>query len=65
MPGKIQGQRSLAGYSLRGCKELNTIEHACMSEAYAGARAHTHKHTHTQLIYNVVLVSGVQNSDSV
>ena len=27
MPGKFQGQRSLMGYSLWGCKELDTTEH--------------------------------------
>ena len=26
LPGKFQGQRSLVGYSLRGCKELDMIE---------------------------------------
>ena len=28
LPEKFQGQRSLAGYSPRGCKELETTEHA-------------------------------------
>ena len=27
LPGKFHGQRSLAGYSPRGCKELGTTEH--------------------------------------
>ena len=26
MPGKFHGQRSLLGYSLQGCKELNMTE---------------------------------------
>ena len=33
------GQRSLAGYSPWGCKELDMTEHP---------RAHTHTHTHTR-----------------
>ena len=28
LPGKFHGQRSLVGYNLRGCKELDTTEHA-------------------------------------
>ena len=27
LPGKFHGQRSLAGYSLEGCNELNMTEH--------------------------------------
>ena len=27
LPGKFHGQRSLTGYSPRGCKELDTTEH--------------------------------------
>ena len=46
LPGKSHGQRSLAGYSLQGYKELNTTEHA---------HAHTHTHTHTRCL----IVSGV------
>ena len=37
LPGKFHGQRSLAGYSPRGCKELESAEHT-----------HTHTHTHTR-----------------
>ena len=43
LPGEFHGQRSLVGYSSRGCKESNITEwlnmrmHAC---------AHTHTHTH-------------------
>ena len=29
------------------------------------SNSHTHTHTHTQLTYNIVLVSGVQENDSV
>ena len=29
LPGKPHGQRSLAGYSTKGCKELDTTEHTC------------------------------------
>ena len=29
LPGKSCGQKSLVGYSPRGCKESNTSEHAC------------------------------------
>ena len=37
-PVKFHGQRSLAGYSPKGCKELDTTEHT-----------HTHTHTHTHI----------------
>ena len=30
LPGKFHGQRSLASYSLSGCKELETAEHTCI-----------------------------------
>ena len=30
LPGKFHGQRSLAGYSSWGCRELDTTECACM-----------------------------------
>ena len=39
LPGKLHGQRSLEGYSLRGHKVLDTTEHT-----------HTHTHTHTHNI---------------
>ena len=44
LPGESRGQRSLAGYSPWGCKELDTTE--CV-HAHTRARAHTHTHTHT------------------
>ena len=31
LPGKSHGQRSLAGYSARGCKELDMTEHTFYS----------------------------------
>ena len=31
LPGKFHGQRSLAGYSPEGCKELDTTEHEDIS----------------------------------
>ena len=41
LPGKSHGQRRLAGYSPRHCKESD------MSEGLGvRARAHTHTHTH-------------------
>ena len=39
LPGESHGQRSLAGYSSQGCKELDMIERL-------SARAHTHTHDH-------------------
>ena len=41
LPGKSYGQRSLAGYSPWGHKELDTTEWV--------ANTHTHTHTHTHL----------------
>ena len=38
LPGKLHGQRSLAGYSPQGHKKSNMTEHT-----------HTHTHTHTHL----------------
>ena len=32
LPGKSHGQRSLAGYSLWGCRDSDTTEHACTLE---------------------------------
>ena len=34
LPGKFHGQRSLAGYNLWGCKDLDSTEHACMCWTY-------------------------------
>ena len=41
LPGKFHGQRSLAGYSPGGCKELDMTQ--CV-------RVHTHTHTHSIFI---------------
>ena len=38
LPGESYGQRSLAGYSSWGLKELDVTEHV-----------HTHTHTHTRI----------------
>ena len=38
---KINGQRSLAGYSLWGCKELDMTE---------GTHTHTHSHTYKNVL---------------
>ena len=39
LPRESHGQRSLVGYSLWGCTELDTTE---------STHTHTHTHTHTQ-----------------
>ena len=39
LPGEIYGQRSLLGYSPRGCEDLDTTERL----------THTHTHTHTHI----------------
>ena len=46
-PGEGNGnrQRSLAGYSPWGCKELHTTEQAC-ERVHVCMRTHTHTHTH-------------------
>ena len=36
LSGNFYGQRSLVGYSPRGCKESNTPEHQSTREAYKG-----------------------------
>ena len=46
LPGKSHGQRSLAGYSPWGSKELSTAKWRS-ARARTHARAHTHTHTHT------------------
>ena len=48
LPGKFHGQRSLAGYSSWGCKELDMTEqlNAC---AYATKCICMHAHTHTRI----------------
>ena len=49
LPGESHGQRSLVGYSPWGCEESDTADVT----------------QHTEMIYSVVLVSGVPHSDSV
>ena len=34
LPGELQGQRSLAGYSPWGCKELDTTDHGAASQHF-------------------------------
>ena len=45
---KSHGQRSLAGWSPWGCKELGAME--CVR-----ARTHTHTHTHTHTEFHLFL----------
>ena len=42
LPGKSNGQRSLAGYRPWGCKELNMTEHACSGKlrTHTGIKIH-------------------------
>ena len=42
LPEKFHGQRNLAGYSPRCCKELNTTEHTHSNYSDVDARTHTH-----------------------
>ena len=44
LPGESHGPKNLVGYSLRGCKELDT------TEVTSHAHTHTHTHTHTHLL---------------
>ena len=41
---KINGERSLAGYSLWGCKELDMTE-----GTHTNTHTHTHTHTHIKM----------------
>ena len=43
LPRKSYGQRRLVGYSLRGCKELDTT-------VWLSTHTHTHTHTHAPLV---------------
>ena len=49
------GQRSLAGYSPWGGKELNTTELLTLTHVRAHAHTHTHTHTHSELYLEVLL----------
>ena len=42
LPGESHGQRSLAGYSPWGCKELATTGHACNKNKVAQGEVHSH-----------------------
>ena len=50
-PGESHGQRSPAGYSSWGCKELDTTEQLSV---HTQTHTHTHTHTHTQCICSTV-----------
>ena len=52
LPGKSHRQRSLVGYGPWGCKESDTTERLS-------------SHRKGEFVYNVVLSSGIQPSDSV
>ena len=56
LAGKFHGQRSLAGYSARGCKELDTTEHV---------PAHTHTHTHTGKLHTSALKTSSSQQKSI
>ena len=56
LAGKFHGQRSLAGYSPWGCKELDTTEHAL---------AHTHTHTHTGKLHTSALKTSSSQQKSI
>ena len=59
LPGEVQAQRSLAGYSPRGHKELDTTEQLTFS-TYSGSRADA-EHTSSSCLFSVLEagVSGV------
>ena len=40
LPGKFHGQRSLAGYSLWGCKELDKTEQPCVRQPHVFSGYH-------------------------
>ena len=62
LPGESRGQRSLAGYSLLGLKELDTTE--VTGHAHNSLRLTQHKYNifliGVQLLYNVVLIYAIQ-----
>ena len=49
LPGQSHGQRSLVGYNLWGCKEMDTTEHT-----------HTHTHCVLECIFKVNLIYVLQ-----
>ena len=42
LPGESHGQRSLVGYSPRGCKESDTTDHVCMPSQKPEQRTQPH-----------------------
>ena len=58
--GKSHRQRSLAGYSLWGCKELSTTQR--LKNVHTHTHAHTHAHTHTCTHTHVLLVLFLQKT---
>ena len=55
MPRESHGQRSTAGYSTRGHKELDMTERLTHTHTHTTER-HTHTHTHT-ITYKVIDLS--------
>ena len=62
LPGKSHGQRSLVGYSPWGRKESDTTEQLHFTHFN---HVHFFLLFEVQLIYNIELVSGIQQCDSV
>ena len=58
LPGKSYGQRSLAGYSPGGRRELDMTEHTQV-------HTHTYTLTHTCILFSIVAVSGLIPTNSV
>ena len=59
LPGKSYGQRSLAGYSSCGCKELDTTEWlSTYIHTHTHTHTHTYRHTHTVGAFCTQLRSG-------
>ena len=59
LPGKFHGQRSLAGYSPRGQKELHMMEHMCthtQTHTYLYIYIHTHIYTYIYIHYMYVCI---------
>ena len=55
LPEESRGQRSLAGYSTRGHRELDTAE-----KPSTCARTHTHTHTHTHILLRLWICQPVK-----
>ena len=50
-----QGQRSLAGYSPQGCRELDTTEPACRGGVYTAIRTHQTEHLGSVSYVQIIL----------